>query len=445
MGTREKKIKTDKLGFGKLMAWQSRSISSACCVVILGFTSIFYTGTLGLSPVKVGMIMMFCNILDAITDLTAGFLVDRTNTKLGKGRPYELCIIGVWISTWLLFSCPTDMQLTAKYVWVFTCFIFVNSIFNTLLNSAQTPYMVRVFNKGQLVKVSSYGGMITMLGSMFVSITFPILMGKLVTGPKGWSGLVAIYALPLAVIGILRFIFVKEEFIIEEKTTEKVSVKIILKVLCRNPYVWMAGLGITLNGMATLGAGTYFYTYVVGDVGIMGLIMGISIIVTPVMFIVPRLLNKMPKYKLIMIGLLLEIVGALLMFAAGKSIPVIIASSLISGIGILPITFLSDLLLLDCCTYNEQKGLPRLEGSLTSFRNLLSKCGGGIAGVIMGVLLEVSGFVGGTGSVQPDSAILMIRAMMSFIPAFIFIVIAILIRGYGKLENNIITNEKGEK
>lgn len=443
MEAKEKKNNTGKLGFGKLMAWQSRSISSACCVVILGFISIFYTGTLGLSPVIVGVIMLASNILDAITDLTAGFLVDRTNTKIGKGRPYELCIIGVWLSTWLLFSCPPEMQMTLKYVWVFTCFFFVNSIFNTLLNSAQTPYMVRVFNREQLIKVSSYGGMITMVGSMIVSISFPILMGKLISGTKGWSGLVAIYAVPLVLIGVLRFFFVKEEIMIEEKSTEKVSIKLILMMLAKNPYVWMVGVSFTLNSMATLGVGTYFYTYVVGDVGVMGLIMAVSMIATPVMFIVPLLLKKMPKYKLILIGCIFQIVGALLMFVAGTSLPIIIASSLISGIGILPITFLIDLLLLDCCTYNERKGLPRLEGSITSFRNLLSKCGGGLAGVVAGLLLEASGFITGAGNntIQPDSAIMMIRSMMSFIPAFVFVVIAILIKSYGKLEKSIAVDE----
>lgn len=432
MGKREQS--PDKIGVGKFFAWQSRALSSACCIVILGFQRIYCTDQLGLSASALGLMLLLANIFDAVTDLTAGYLVDRTKSKLGKGRPYEICIIGVWLCTWLMFSCPTSLAEPIKYAWVFITFIFVNSIFNTLLNAAQTPYMVRVFNKGQLVRVASYGGLVTMVCSMVVSISFPILMGMLATSAKGWSTLLAIYAVPLALIGILRFIFIKEEINIQETSKEKVSVKLIFKVLSKNPFIWMVALAQMLQGtIVNMGVGTYFYTYVVGNVGIMGLIMALNVVVLPAMFVVPILLKKMPKGKLILCGTILQIIGALGMSAAGANIPMIIVASLIGGVGVLPLTFLVDLQILDCCAYNEWKGLPRLEGSLASFRNFVNKCGNGIGGLLFGVMLDMSGYVG-TAAAQPESAIIMIRLAIGVVPAIMYIVIFILMFRYGKLD-----------
>ena len=98
---------SDKLHLGKFLAWKGRDISSSAVqVIVLGYLMLFATDTLHLSPAFVGGLLMISKIINAITNLFAGFLVDNTNTKLGKGRPYEIAIIGVWICTVLLFSCP---------------------------------------------------------------------------------------------------------------------------------------------------------------------------------------------------------------------------------------------------------------------------------------------------------------------------------------------------
>ncbi|SCP94840.1 probable glucitol transport protein GutA [Anaerobium acetethylicum] len=432
MGKREKN--PDRIGAGKFFAWQSRSLSSACNIVIQGFLGIYFTDQLGLSPALVATLMMFGNIVDAVTDLLAGYVVDRTNTKLGKGRPYELCIIGVWLCTWLLYSCPPNFSMTLKYAWVFIMSLLVRAIFNTILNSAQMPYMVRAFSKGQLVRIASYGGLLTMVGSIIVSISFPILMGTLATSAKGWSTLLAIYAIPLGVIGIMRFFLVKEDIKVEESTTEKVAIHSIFKVLGKNPFIWMVALAQMLQGtVLSMGVGTYFYKYVVGNIGIMGMIMAVSVVVLPVMFFVPPLLKRMPKGRLIVWGTALQIIGALVMFAAGASIPMIIVAAIIGGIGVMPITFLVDLQILDCCSYSEWKGLPRLEGSLGSFRNFVNKCGNGLGGLLFGVMLEASGYVG-TAATQPDSAIMTIRLAIGVVPAIMYLIVGVLMLAYGRLD-----------
>ena len=68
----EKKNNQDKIGAKKFFAWQSRAVSSACCVVILGYLRIYCTDQLALSGTVIGIILLLSNVVDAVTDLTAG-------------------------------------------------------------------------------------------------------------------------------------------------------------------------------------------------------------------------------------------------------------------------------------------------------------------------------------------------------------------------------------
>lgn len=109
----------DKIGMAKFWGWQSRAVSLGCMTIVYGYLMIYCTNTLGLSSALVGTLLLCSKVFDGITDLFAGYLIDNTNTRFGKARPYEFAIIGVWICTWLLFSCPTEWSYTVKAVWLF--------------------------------------------------------------------------------------------------------------------------------------------------------------------------------------------------------------------------------------------------------------------------------------------------------------------------------------
>ena len=154
MGTK-KQINPDKIGIAKFWGWQSRAVSLGCMTIVYGYLMIYCTNTLGLSAGLVGTLLLVSKLFDGVTDLLAGYVIDNTKTKLGKARPYEIAIIGVWLCTWLLFSCPTEWSYTVKAVWVFIIYTFVNSILATLLSTNQTAYMVRAFpNMTQIVKLN---------------------------------------------------------------------------------------------------------------------------------------------------------------------------------------------------------------------------------------------------------------------------------------------------
>lgn len=88
---------------------------------------------------------------------------------------------------------------------------------------------------------------------------------------KGGAVCLQSNAIPLALIGILRFVFVKEDREIVETAAQRVSIRAIFKVLSKNPYIWLVAIAQMVQYTITnMGVGTYFYTYVVGDVKVMG-------------------------------------------------------------------------------------------------------------------------------------------------------------------------------
>ena len=100
------------------LRWTSRSLSMAIANIVLMQLTFYLTDIQGLDPVIIGGLMLAAKIFDAFSDLVASYIEDHTHTRWGKARPYELCIIPVWVTIVILFSTP-DMSDYGKYVYNF--------------------------------------------------------------------------------------------------------------------------------------------------------------------------------------------------------------------------------------------------------------------------------------------------------------------------------------
>ena len=201
----KKKAKNpDKMGLLNLFKWQSSQVSTACNVLILGYFNIFCTDTLLLDPLIMGILMVVSQVVSAVAGIFGGYIVDHTNTKIGRGRPFELAQIGMWVCTWLMFSCPENWQMGVKYVWAFSMYILVTAVFTTLLNSNDVVYMIRAFpSEKVLIKLNSFGSIITSAVAFIFNILFPILMATYSHQAGGWGKLAAIFGIPLLAIGLI--------------------------------------------------------------------------------------------------------------------------------------------------------------------------------------------------------------------------------------------------
>ena len=430
MKTKNRKDNPGRVGVLKFWAWSARDLSLAANFIVLGFVSMYCTNALNMPPILMGTLLMASKIVDAVTDLLAGYIVDRTNSKWGKGRPYEFAIIGVWLCTWLLYSAPAEAGTTVKAIWVLTMYIFVNAVFTTLLHASGNPYMVRAFGKNeQRVKLASFGGIIIMIASIVINMLFPMAMARVATSAAGWSKMIAMFAVPLAVIGILRFFFVKETEKVETNS-EKVTLKDVFAVLRKNKYVYMVvGLQLIYSLVTGTGVAVYYYTYVVKNLEVMGIISAASVIVVPVMAFFPLILKKISMGKMVQIGCIVYALGSFVTFISGGSIPILLAATVIIGIGTLPITYLLNLMALDCGSYNAYMGRQRMDGTIGAIKGFASKLGGACGSGLLGVMLSLGGFDASVES-QSQGANFAISALYGLIPGILFVLMAIMLIFY---------------
>jgi probable glucitol transport protein GutA len=426
--------KKDRIGFWKMFCWQSRAGSLGANILLMGFLSIYCTDTLKISPAIVGILFMASRIFDGFTDLIAGFIVDKTNTRLGRGRPYEFAIIGVWLCTWLMFSCSPEWALAARCAWVFSMYVFVNAVFTTLLNASNTPYMVRAFTKQeQYVALQTYGSLIPMVIAVAFNVSFPMLMASLAVSAAGWRALIGIYALPLGLIGMMRFIFIPEAHKVSDRSAEELRLKDVFAAIRVNPYIFIIlVLTVVFNTITNMGIGTYYFTYIVRDVSKMSVLAITQIVALPLVFILPPVLRKFPVTKVISAGILIIILGYVINFFALDNIPLLVAGNMLTGVGSVPISMLVVLMIIDCAEFNEWKKRPRLEGTLGSLNGFAAKAGAAAGGAFMGLLLASTGYTGSVETALP-ATITMIRMLFSLIPAGLYVILIIILRFY-KLE-----------
>lgn len=430
---------------GKFLAWKSSDITSAGIFLIVGsYMSIFCTDFLGMSPLIVGNIILISNVIDFITDLIAAYLIDNTKTKLGKARPYELGAIGMTLCTTLIYFTPVSWSPTLKVIWVFCMYTFLYGVFNTARNAANVPYLVRAFDNDRdlIGKVSSFGGFVTTMGAMVVSLTFPKAMASLATSQQGWRTLILIYMIPLTVLGALRFIFVKENPEIDAKQVKnKVNLKDIWLMIRKNGYAWLYLVIMFLfQTIQSTGALAYYFKWIVGDEGSAGLLSIMSFIVLPIMFVFPLIMKKLTPAQIIGFGAIIACAGYVVNFFAGSSMTLLIIGSVITAFAMLPISYLGNMIQMDLCTYNQHLGLPRMDASISAlFNGFGTQLGQGFGGWILGFALTAAGYIESTGEdvVQPDSAIMVIRLMYSLIPLVLMAILAVIAFILSKLSKKI--------
>ena len=406
----------NRIGVGKFWAWGSREISETCNVLMMGFILMYATNTLKLNPAIVGVLLAVTKVIDALTDIIAGYIVDKTHTKWGKGRPYELCIIGVWVCTYLMYSCPPSISEVMKYIWVIAMYTMVNAIFMTFLNAGETVYMIRAFREEQVVRVSSFVGFINSAAGFVFNIITP-------------QFIVLCVGIPTMIISLMRFIFIKEKYdrdIIVK--TEKIHIKDAIRVLTKNRYVWVIIIITFTGALATsLGLGTFYFEEILGGIQNQSLTSVVTILALPMVFVFPKLVSKIKLRNIMMVGAIVSTIGSLICFFANTSLAGYMVGWLFVGLGSLPSTYLTRLMIFDCASYNEWKMMPRMEGTIGAVQGFAKRVGAAVSTAIGGLMLVVIGY---NADAVTTSAIMGLRVCNTLFPALISVINIVVLMFY---------------
>lgn len=410
-----------------------RGLAFGLNAVLMLQVTYYCTDMLGLKPGLVGTMLMASKVLDAFTDLIAGYIVDKTNSRWGKGRPYDIAIALTWVCTVLLFSAP-DFGTAGKAVYVFIMYALVNSVCSTLCMVADPVYLQNAIRSDKnKMRVTSFQGAVIMIGATVAGIFVPQLVGTIGTEKAGWTVIALIFAVPSAIVGSVRMFAIKEVGL-EKKQAENVkadySIKEGLKALSQNGYaILLCVLVVLYNAQQTVAAGAvnYYFRWIFGDITLASLI-SLPTMLTPVFLIfIPAVSRKVGTEKVLKAGFILAAIGYVFCMAGGANLMTIMIGRLCTVAGTLPVGSLLSIYSIECMKYGERKTGVRLEGMIASTSSFAFKLGGGIGSGLLGIFMDMSGYVGSQAATsQPDSAIFMIRFVFSTLPLIITVIAAAL-------------------
>ena len=101
----------------EIMMYALNNTSTNTYMMVVGYISYFLIGIVGLASVLAGSIVTIMRIWDGVTDPFVGMMVDKTNGKFGKNRPF--IVIGqiiMFATTFVMFNFIPKMGTGVRFV-----------------------------------------------------------------------------------------------------------------------------------------------------------------------------------------------------------------------------------------------------------------------------------------------------------------------------------------
>ena len=401
--------------------------------VLLGYVSYFAVNVLGLSSLLVGNIILVSKVFDGITDIIAGFLIDRTNTRFGKARPYDWAYVGFCIAAIVLFCIP-KMGTTAMAVCLFLTYTVIYSIFSTLYSCANAVYLARtVEDPNQQVTVNVVSMFLGIIGSVVAGIIIPVYIAKIGSTVEAWRTFAFIIGVPSAIVCSIRFFIIKENSSMQEQTPvqKKINFREGVKLLSKNKYVIILALALLVTNISmNLGAvNPFYFEQVVGDISKQSVVNALGAVGPLLVLCLPILAKKMGKKKLIVTALILGIIGKLLPLLNLQSITLLGIGTVLGTIGYMPLFILTINMVIDCMDYGEWKFKKRGEGIYSCISGFCSKIGTGIGTWLVGFVMMLGGYVSGADT-QSQGAVNAIICVYTVVPAVLYLLAALCMHFY---------------
>ena len=416
-----------KVGYG------AGDIAGNCVYALLtAFMMIYLTDTIGMSMGVVSTMIALSKVFDGVTDFFFGRMIDKTHTKMGKARPWMLWpYIGCAITLVACFSIPTSWGQTAQYIFFFLSYTLLNAVFFTANNIAYASLTALITkNTSERVQIGSFRFIFAFATKIVIEAVTIYAVGWLGGGVVGWRTIAIIYAIVGLITNTYSVFSVKElpededEIPVETKPENSLTFLRSFQVLLKNKYYLLICFSYILTQLyaSVIGIGTYYTKYILGDETIFST-MSLAINVTMVLSltVLPMVIKKMGgMYKLNIWGYALAALSRVGVMVAAYmgSLPLMLAFTAISTVGIAPLQGDMNALIACCSEYTTLKTGHRLEGMMYSCSSLGIKLGGALGTAICGWLLDAAGYVE-NAAVQTAATVNMLNFLYLWMPIII--------------------------
>ena len=399
--------------------------------LINGYLLIFYTNICGLSPAACATLFLIARFLDAINDPLVGFMIDHLPTrKMGHFRPTLILGTILCSANFLLLWFGPMLSTSGKLAIAYVSYILLGVLFPVMDISLNSLLPVMTEDMKERNSLSSIKGLAYVIGALVIGVAAPLILGD-TSNKQGYINLVLIMTAVIFFFSIIGTMGVKER--VKPQMENSYSVKELFKILSQKPvYItFLAVLLYSIGSNIVNAANTYFYTYIFEDLTLASIITLITCVaVFPATMVIGNLIGRFGKKKMYAIGLALAGLAPIIRLLDVRSIPLLIVSVLIAGIGAGFAAPLNYGIQADNTDYIEMSMGIRAEGAVASLSSFVSKCAMGIGGAIPGYLLQLAGF-DSKAAVQNDDVINVIVLCVLILPAIVNVVaIVIFSKGY---------------
>jgi sugar (glycoside-pentoside-hexuronide) transporter len=388
----------------------------------------------GLSPLLAGLVVWIARIVDAFTDPGMGRLSDMTRWRSGRRRPYFL--IGaipfglffalMWLSVPFESESARFLDYASTYVCVSLAMTCVSVPYLALLPEMATGYDERT-------SLNTFRSVAAVMGTL-AAVGMKPAADAIGGDSAAWAYTAAVTAVWLVVpwFAVYAVSFERPGY---EKRAHLGFFEGIRVLAAHRAYrnlstlYILARIAVDLIGAMLL----LYFAYSIGReedfAPTLGLFFAVVILALPAWLAAAK---KRDKRTLFIAGAAWWAAVQIALFLADSSWPrwILFAVPSLAAVGYAVAEMMPWSMLGDVIDEDELATGERREGMYVGFFTFLRKIGGATAVLLMGLVLELSGFVGGLEPAeQTELALLSIRTMTSLVPtAILLLAIAAAIR-----------------
>lgn len=372
------------------------------------FLNVYYTDVIKVGGLWNGSFLVIfpviSKIIDAITNVIMGQIVEKTRTRQGKARPWLFVAAPVLAFTGILLAVVPGGNEVIQSVWIMVSYNLYYSVAFTIYNMSHrlmAPLSTRnTTERGGLAVFNNITEiMITGIG---VALLFPMLVLPRIGADRGaWITVIIILSILALPLTMMEYYFTKERVTEESEgeETQQVSFLSQLKMVIRDRY-WVAFfLFFLIYSVGSLIKNTsliYYCNYVLGSYNdgitqtlvstIGGIPMGIGI------FAVWPLAKKFGKRNTTMAGLVLFGAGSAICWLNPRSMVLVLVGQFIKNIGGLPISYVLMAIFADVLDDVEWRFGFRADGLSASVMTIITTVSMGIGSGIFNFMLAHTGY-----------------------------------------------------
>ncbi|MDR1272633.1 MAG: glycoside-pentoside-hexuronide (GPH):cation symporter [Clostridiales Family XIII bacterium] len=407
--------------------------------LITMFALIFFTDLMGLNPAVVGTMLLVSKVIDAFFDPAFGTMIDRTETRFGKTKPWIFGgAVGTFVLGILVFVVP-GFGGTGKLVWSFVMYNGVNIAFSACALGALA--LMPLVTRSQLERVSVTA--FQLIGQSIFVIAMTVAVMPLITYFSQSAPISAYWKTSLILGGIgfaatMVFMFVAKENVPIQAANEKtkVPVKESWAAFLKNKYFMLlaAVLVIMLVTMSMHQSSLAQYLiYGLKRPELASVLMPLLYAGSFLTAILAKSLARFDKLRVVKFAIAGILIGVALRFFTGDtSLPIVIGGEFLIGFGGGFFSVYLPPLLMDTVEYGYSRFKVRNYGLIMSGMTVFQKIGQGVGIALTGYWLEFGGYV--SGAAEQSEAVAKTLFNAHLLPFLVTPLIALALLHFYKLD-----------